>query len=93
MSRMLDDEIRRYLDSLPTLCTGQAADLKIEDKTHGSQVWLSRITAADGGSTNPVEVEITDGHRWGDVETGTKLYRFYLKFALLESGYTGGGLD
>ena len=45
-----------YLESLPTLCTAQVDDLKIE--TRHIRVWLSRCTVADGEPyDNKVSIE------------------------------------
>ena len=45
------------LESLPTLCVGQADDLKIESEL--VRVWLSRCTKADGEPfDNKVTVEV-----------------------------------
>lgn len=54
------------LRKLPTLATGQAASLKIEDGPW--RVWLSRCDVADGEPyKNKVEIEHYDGERWEEV--------------------------
>ncbi len=53
------------LKAFPTLCTGQAADLKLDDGS--ARVWVSRCGLADG-ETMPVQAErLTDG-RWENIE-------------------------
>lgn len=56
------------LQRLPTLSTGQADDLKIDDEE--TRVWLSRCTVADGEPyNNKVTIErLTDG-RWVVADT------------------------
>ena len=52
------------LESMPTLCSGHTADLKID--TGVTRVWLSRMGPEDG-EAQPVQVErLVDG-RWVDV--------------------------
>lgn len=52
-----DPEIRRFLESLPTIATGHDADLKVE--TTLVRIWLSRATNADQrGLAGQVELEI-----------------------------------
>jgi hypothetical protein len=53
------------LNDLPTLATGQAADLKIDTGT--VRVWLSRCGPADG-EDQPVQVEILRDGRWIDAD-------------------------
>lgn len=55
------------LRSMPTLCVGQADDLKVDDGS--TRVWLSRCGVADGlPSDNLVTVEnLVDG-RWVTAE-------------------------
>tara|TARA_R110002051_G_scaffold183184_1_gene252769 strand:+ start:52 stop:243 length:192 start_codon:yes stop_codon:yes gene_type:complete len=50
-----------YLEALPTLCTGQADDLKIE--ADGVRIWLGRVE--DG----TVFIETFDGDRWAVTDT------------------------
>lgn len=55
-----------YLRKLPTLATGQAASLKIEDGPW--RVWLSRCDELDGEPyANKIEIEHFDGRDWRDV--------------------------
>jgi len=57
-----------YLKSLPTLATGQADDLKIEEEY--TRVWLSRCTVADGEPyNNKVTVERLINGQWIESET------------------------
>jgi hypothetical protein len=63
--------MRRYslaeLESLPTLCVGQADDLKID--TPIRQVWLSRCGIADGEPCeNKVTVMVRRNDRWEEKE-------------------------
>ncbi len=54
----------KYLESLPTLATGQADNLKIDDG-NGVRVWLSRCTVADGEPyDNKVTHERLENGRW-----------------------------
>jgi hypothetical protein len=54
----------RYLKRLPTLCVGQADDLKIEDKGR-YRVWLSRCGVEDGEPyPNKVTVEVWRDGEW-----------------------------
>lgn len=56
------------LERLPTLCVGQASDLKIDDDTY--RVWLCRCGIADGMSDdNMVEIEVNDNGRWKETCT------------------------
>ena len=57
-------QLIRVLEELPTLHSGQFANLKIE--TEDRRVWLSRMTAADG-ETQPVQIERLIEGRWVDV--------------------------
>lgn len=58
----------RYLRSLPTLSTGQADDLKIDDGEH--RVWLSRCTVADGEPyDDKVTVETLERGKWSTAYT------------------------
>ena len=60
------------LKAMPTLSTGQADDLKIEDEdTDGPyRVWLSRCGVEDGEPyPNKVTIERYDGDRWYDAQT------------------------
>lgn len=53
----------KYLKGLPTICTGQAENLKVE--TAAKRVWLSRCTVDDGEPYNDrVRVERLRGGRW-----------------------------
>lgn len=53
----VDPEIRRFLESLPTITVGQGDDLKIE--TTLCRVWLSRATNADQrGTAGQVTIEV-----------------------------------
>lgn len=56
----MSDHTAAELRKLPTLCVGQADDLKIErladDLSPGYRVWLSRCTVADG---EPVDNKVT----------------------------------
>ena len=56
----------QQLEAMPALCTGQAADLKID--TGNVRVWLSRCSIADG-ELDPVQVEVLDEEngRWVEV--------------------------
>lgn len=59
--------MRRYLlgelQALPTLCVGQADDLKIEKA--GERIWLSRCSVDDGEPcNNKVTVEELRGGKW-----------------------------
>jgi len=94
----VDPEIRRFLESLPTIAAGQGADLKIE--TTLCRVWLSRATNADQrGLTGRIEIEIQlydetsqpgDEHRpiaWE--ERSTRLARQFATEALRVAGYAG----
>lgn len=55
------------LEALPTLCVGQADDLKIESDRE--RVWLSRTTVEDGEPwDNKVTVERYIGGAWIEVE-------------------------
>jgi len=57
-----------YLKSLPTLTTGQADDLKIEEEY--TRVWLSRCTVLDGEPyNNKVTVERLINGRWIESKT------------------------
>lgn len=57
------------LEKLPTLCIGQADDLKI-DKPGKYRVWLSRCGQEDGEpSSNKVTIEVWENDRWRVVET------------------------
>lgn len=49
------------LEDMPTLCHGQAADLKIETKT--IRVWLSRCGPEDG-ETQPIQFERLIEGKW-----------------------------
>lgn len=51
------------IERMPTLCVGQAADLKIDTGT--IRVWISRCGIADG-ETQPVQVERLIDGRWVD---------------------------
>ncbi len=52
-----------YLENLPTLCTGQADNLKID--TGKVRVWLSRCGIEDGEPyNNKVSVEVLKNGRW-----------------------------
>lgn len=58
-----------YLKSLPTLCTSQADDLKIERPCR--RVWLSRCGVEDGepyGNKVTVEVRPLNGAPWYEVD-------------------------
>ena len=56
------------LEAMPTLCVGQADDLKIDTGTR--RVWLSRMTIEDGMPyDNQVSVEKLIDGRWVEVET------------------------
>lgn len=58
----------KELETLPTLCTAQADDLKVETDT--KRIWLSRCGVADGMPyDNQVSVEVYKGNRWEVVET------------------------
>jgi hypothetical protein len=62
-SRML-----KYYESRPTLCTGQADNLKVETST--TRVWLSRCSVEDGEPyDNKITVERLRNGRWEEVET------------------------
>jgi hypothetical protein len=51
------------LNALPTLCVGQADDLKVE--TANMRVWLSRCTVEDGEPfNNRVSIESNVNDRW-----------------------------
>jgi len=55
------------LKARPTLCVGQADDLKIEIKGK-LRVWLSRCSIEDGEPfNNKVTEELWDGERWNTV--------------------------
>ncbi|MBD2499880.1 hypothetical protein [Anabaena azotica] len=55
------------LNRLPTICTSQADDLKIEK--NGVRVWLSRCTVEDGEPfNNKVTVEKCENGCWVVVE-------------------------
>jgi hypothetical protein len=57
-----------YYKRLPTLCTGQADDLKID--TGRMRVWLSRCSVEDGEPyDNKITVERLRNGRWEEVET------------------------
>lgn len=53
------------LEAMPTLCVGQAADLKVDDGN--IRVWLSRCDVASGEPyDNKVTVEMYDDSKgWG----------------------------
>jgi len=53
------------LKKLPTLATGQAADLKIDTGT--MRVWLSRCGPEDG-ETQPIQFERLINGRWEELE-------------------------
>lgn len=55
---------RMALKELPTIHSGQYANLKID--TGEMRIWLSRCTEADG-ETQPVQVERLIDGRWIDV--------------------------
>lgn len=56
------------LQSLPTLATSQADDLKVDMPTY--RVWLSRCTVADGEPyDNKVTVERLRNGRWKEDDT------------------------
>ena len=57
------------LEAMPTLCVGQADNLKVE--TDNTRVWLSRCTVADGEPfDNKVTVEeLTKDGRWEEART------------------------
>lgn len=56
------------LECLPTLSTGQADDLKIDEGN--TRVWLSRMTVEDGMEyNNQVSIEKLQNGRWNVVET------------------------
>jgi hypothetical protein len=59
------------LEAMPTLCVGQAADLKVEsDEGDGIRIWLSRCGVADGEPyENKVSVEKYVNLRWQEVST------------------------
>lgn len=58
----------KYLKSLPTLCTGQTSDLKIE--TPKKRIWLARTGVTDGEfCNNKVSVEVYKNRRWEVIET------------------------
>jgi hypothetical protein len=63
----------RRLDELPTLCEGQADDLKIDTRAGGAggamRVWLSRCGPEDG-QTRPIDLELYDGRRWNEAPDG-----------------------
>jgi hypothetical protein len=65
---------RRYrldeLEALPTLCVGQADNLKIEEPTR--RVWLSRCTVADG---EPYDNKVTVRERIEDQWLTTDVYQ------------------
>jgi hypothetical protein len=65
MSTNANDYDPADLEDLPTLATGQAADLKIDTGT--VRVWLSRCGPKDG-ETRPVQVEILRNGRWIDAD-------------------------
>lgn len=46
----------KELDAMPTLATGQAEDLKIDNDN--TRVWLSRV------EPGMVSIEMYDGERW-----------------------------
>ena len=51
------------LEGMPTLCTGQADDLKYDDGK--TRVWLSRCTKDDGEPyNNKITIERLRGGRW-----------------------------
>lgn len=98
----VDPEIKRFLESLPTITAGQGADLKIE--TTLCRVWLTRATTEDGKHVGKhlagqVELEIRlydedskpgDEHRpvvWE--ERSTPLARQFANTALVIAGYAG----
>ena len=55
------------LERMPTLCVGQADDLKVEED--GVRVWLSRCSVEDGEPyDNKVTVEKWVNLRWTVVE-------------------------
>ena len=56
------DDLRK----MPTLCVGQAANLKLDNNVY--RVWVSRCTP-DDGETYPVQVEQRNAfvNRWDDV--------------------------
>ncbi len=57
----------KHLQSLPTLSTGQAGDLKIETET--TRVWLSRCSIEDGEPyNNKVGIEKLINGCWVTVE-------------------------
>lgn len=87
----VDPEIRRFLEALPTLCVGQAEDLKIE--TALCRIWESRVNPGQfhieiytyDETSNP-----GDEHRprvW-EISTG-KLARDFANEALRVAGYAG----
>jgi hypothetical protein len=51
------------LERMPTLCVGQAADLKVDTGT--VRVWLSRCGPEDG-ETQPIQTERLIAGRWID---------------------------
>lgn len=56
------------LDKLPTLCQGQAADLKFDDGTY--RYWLHRTGIADGEPwENTISVEKLEKGRWIDIDS------------------------
>lgn len=56
------------LEALPTLCVGQADDLKIEDSQ--MRVWLSRCHVEDGEPyNNKVTVTRRVNGKWVEIET------------------------
>ena len=59
---------KQELERMPTLCVGQADDLKFEGD--GVRVWLSRCDEADGEPyDNKVTVEKWVNLRWTEVQT------------------------
>ena len=61
---MNTQELANTLEDMPTIHSGQYADLKIDTGT--KRVWLSRMTAADG-ETQPVQIERLIDGCWVDV--------------------------
>ena len=59
---------KRTLEKLPTLATGQADDLKLDDGQ--TRVWLSRCTTLDGEPyDNKVTIERLVNGKWEISET------------------------
>ena len=55
------------LERMPTIHSGQYADLKID--TGDLRIWVSRMTIADG-ELDPVQVERLEDGRWVDRTRG-----------------------